>query len=147
MKHTQNRMSFINTLAVLALTVMGCESDSSESVRPDSTLAVVSDSAISADVTVPVDSGREGDAIPDSSVVEDGAVEIDALVMPDLGVDAGRQNPGQPSQGIVLGLDPAACDTVGLLAPSLPADAGHYVATVLTPREHMLDHIFWCADL
>ena len=80
-------------------------------------------------------------ALDGATVSADGAVDdpdgaadsaADALVA----ADAAQPVPGDAGPAgpqITVSNLPQDCETAGLLAPSLPAEAGHYVATVLTP--------------
>lgn len=98
-----------------------------------------------------VDAAQINDAAPEPA---DGATDPDgaANAPADAAADAGQQaedsgaiveadsgaigtvDAGVNGPQITLSNLPEECETAGLLAPALPAEAGHYVATILTPN-------------
>ena len=129
------------TLAVALIAFSGCgEDDSSTTQRPTGDAEVAADLSGAAPDRGQVPAG----GTPTTDV---GApVELDALVPMDQASSredmsaAARIDmytaPVTPPGEQVLGPTPESCETVSLLAPSLPAEAGHYAAKVLQPEAY-----------
>ncbi|MBV72469.1 MAG: hypothetical protein CMH52_14180 [Myxococcales bacterium] len=119
--------------------VIGCDNDSSSEPSTgqngDATAAL--DLGAEFDLGAAPDAANEvdshtGDTAPeptrdDATLNSDAGQAVDDMAM----VDGGT--PAPEGSQITVRNTPDMCDRVALLAPSLPSEAGHYVASVLTP--------------
>ena len=109
--------------SVLVLTACGGDEVASDASTPAMDAGARTDAAeprVDAQNPGPADAGAGADA---------GAI-LDAGAVLDAGSGADARVPS------ALGRSPDSCGSISLLAPSLPAEAGHYAAKVLTPTEY-----------
>ena len=131
---------------------VGCSDEATTSSGQPRGTGVDADSVtdISSDLdadTLAVDAANTGaaeDDLGEGTPQDTGSRDEDAglAVESDLGSredvaseDVGQDTEDAPSN-LSAGLSLDACDTVSLLAPSLPSEAGHYAAKVVTPASY-----------
>ncbi|MEE2755513.1 MAG: hypothetical protein VYA30_02575 [Myxococcota bacterium] len=132
MKTIKNLLKLCLVFGVLALTY-GCEDDSSSSPSNEQN----NDMGPTIDVGVDPDATPEGDA---QAADADSGVTVDSMashtdasqVNTDMAM-ADAETAGPIGSQITVRNTPEMCERVALLAPSLPAESGHYVASVFTP--------------
>lgn len=129
---------FCYVLLVVTL-VLGCDHDSSS----DPSTGQNGDSTAALDLGAEFDLGAEPDSAnemdnqagdttlepsrDDATSNSDAGQSLDDVAM----IDGGT--PASDGSQITVRNTPDMCDRVALLAPSLPSEAGHYVASVFTP--------------
>lgn len=104
---------------------MGAEPSDTGSAPPEADISVA-DTALPEDTEPPLDDISAG---TDAGTEDTGAEPADTDENTD-DIDG----PGEPSMAVGPALED--CAVVGLLAPSIPSEAGHYAAKVLTPSNY-----------
>ncbi len=113
---------------------MGAETSDTMRTVPNDTGSVPPEADISvADTALPEDTPEP--PVDDVSAGVDAGTEDTGSAPADAGEDTDDVAvPGQPSMAVGPALED--CAVVGLLAPSIPSEAGHYAAKVLTPSSY-----------
>ncbi|MEC8022882.1 MAG: hypothetical protein VX223_03045, partial [Myxococcota bacterium] len=115
-----------DTMVAAPNDTMGAEPNDTGSVPPEADI-------FAADTALPEDTPEP--PVDDVSAGVDAGTEDTGAAPADAGEDTDDvAGPGQPSMAVGPSLED--CAVVGLLAPSIPSEAGHYAAKVLTPSSY-----------
>ncbi len=98
------------------------------------------DAGSAADAAAPTPELDQGMMSPDEMDIGADATAadqgVDAGAAPDVSMleDAGHTM--MDSDVLTVGRSPETCETIALLAPSIPSESGHYAAKILTPAQY-----------
>ena len=123
----------IALLAIL-LALPACDDDSQESSAPstDATAPLMDQTMSTSDQALADQMTSQDMETSDAQRAEDAAMILDGSMTPEPVQDAAPSTTPET----VLGRALESCETIALLAPTLPTEAGHYAAKILTPTAY-----------